>query len=136
MADSTSTFSAARWSLQGQVAVVTGASKGIGAAITEELLRLGATVLAVARTAPPLEQQVADWQAAGLDAYALAADVSQAEGRQQVLDAVRERWGRLHILVNNVGTNIRKPTAEYSASEFQFLLATNLESTFALCQGA
>ncbi|MBW3130269.1 SDR family oxidoreductase [Hymenobacter profundi] len=136
MADVTSTFSTARWSLQGQVAVVTGASKGIGAAIAEELLRLGAAVLAVARTAPALEQQVADWQAAGLDAHALTADVSQAEGRQQVLDMVRERWGRLHILVNNVGTNIRKPTVDYSASEFQFLLATNLESTFALCQGA
>ncbi|UOR05144.1 SDR family oxidoreductase [Hymenobacter aerilatus] len=136
MEHSASTFSATRWSLQGKVAVVTGASKGIGAAVAEELLRLGATVLAVARTAPALEQQVGNWQAAGLDAHALAADVSEDVGRQQVLDAVRERWSRLHILVNNVGTNIRKPTVEYSIEEFRFLLATNLESTFALCQGA
>lgn len=136
MATASSSPLGKRWSLAGQTALVTGASKGIGAAIAEELLHLGATVVAVARTAPELEAQVATWRGQQLDAHALTADVSKPEGRQQLLAAVQERWGQLHILINNVGTNIRKPTTEYSAEEYQFLMSTNLESTFALCQGA
>ena len=125
-----------RWSLTGQLAVVTGASKGIGAAVAEELLRLGATVVAVARTAPELEAQVAAWRDQQLDALAFAADVSTGAGRQALLAFVERQGGQLHILVNNVGTNIRKPTTDYSAEEYQFLMATNLESAFGLCQGA
>ncbi|WBO83869.1 SDR family oxidoreductase [Hymenobacter yonginensis] len=125
-----------RWRLDGQLAIVTGASKGIGAAVAAELLNLGATVLAVARQAPDLETQVADWRAQNLAAYAIAADVSTADGRQQVLEAAGRLGPALHILVNNVGTNIRKPTIEYSPTEYQHLLATNLESVFGLCQGA
>ncbi|WP_242582782.1 SDR family oxidoreductase [Hymenobacter telluris] len=125
-----------RWSLAGQLAIVTGASKGIGAAVAAELLAFGATVVAVARQAPELEAQVAAWRAAGFEAHAVAADVSQETGRQQVLAAAAALGPALHILVNNVGTNIRKPTTEYSAAEFQHLLATNLESAFGLCQGA
>lgn len=125
-----------RWTLSGQLAIVTGASKGIGAAVAAELLALGATVLAVARQAPALEAQVAEWRAAGHKAYAVVADVSQAEGRQHVLDEVARHGTQLHILVNNVGTNIRKPTVEYTPTEFQYLLATNLESAYGLCQGA
>ena len=125
-----------RWSLTGQMAVVTGASKGIGAAVAEELLHLGATVIAVARTASELEAQVATWRNQQLDAHACAADVSTNEGRQALLAFVESQGGQLHILVNNVGTNIRKPTTEYSAEEYQFLMTTNLESAFGLCQGA
>jgi Tropinone reductase 1 len=125
-----------RWSLAGQLAIVTGASKGIGAAVAAELLPFGATVVAVARQAAELEARVAEWRAAGYDAHAVAADVSQPAGREQVLAAAAQLGPALHILVNNVGTNIRKPTTEYSATEFQHLLATNLESAFGLCQGA
>lgn len=125
-----------RWSLTGQLAIVTGASKGIGAAIAAELLAFGATVVAVARQAPELEAQVAEWRAAGLDAHAVAADVSQEAGRQSVLAAAAQLGPALHILVNNVGTNIRKPTTDYVATEYQHLMATNLESAFGLCQAA
>lgn len=125
-----------RWSLTGQLAVVTGASKGIGAAVAAELLAFGATVLAVARKAPDLDAQVAEWQAAGHGAHGVVADVSQAAGRQRVLEAVARHGTQLHILVNNVGTNIRKPTVAYSPTEYQHLLATNLESAYGLCQGA
>lgn len=128
--------SSGRWSLAGQLALVTGASKGIGAAVAAELLEFGATVLAVARQAPELEAQVARWRALGYRAHAIAADVSTEAGRQQVLAAVAGHSAALHILVNNVGTNIRKPTTEYSPAEYQYLLATNLESVFGLCQGA
>ena len=125
-----------RWSLAGQLALVTGASKGIGAAVATELLEFGATVLAVARQAPELEAQIARWRALGYQAHAIAADVSTEAGRQQVLAAVAGHGAALHILVNNVGTNIRRPTTDYSPAEYQHLLATNLESAFGLCQGA
>ncbi|WP_400193087.1 SDR family oxidoreductase [Hymenobacter sp. B81] len=125
---------AARWSLQGKVLLVTGASAGIGAAIAEELLRLGATVLAVARRPEPLQQAVADWQAQGLAAYALPGDVSQPETRRALLVQVQQNWERLDGLINNVGTNIRKPTTAYGEEEYRHVMATNLDSTFALCQ--
>ncbi|MCB2406605.1 SDR family oxidoreductase [Hymenobacter lucidus] len=125
-----------RWNLEGRIALVTGASKGIGAAVAEELLRFGATVVAVARHAPDLEAQVAAWQAQGLDAHALTADVSRADDRQNLLHEFSRQWPRLDILVNNVGTNIRKSTAVYSAEDYRHVMETNLESTFGMCQGA
>ncbi|MBT2558821.1 SDR family oxidoreductase [Hymenobacter sp. ISL-91] len=130
-----STAHQARWSLAGQTAVVTGASKGIGAAVAAELLALGATVVAVARTAADLEQQVAAWQQQGLPAHALAADVSTPAGRTALLAQLAERWPQIHILVNNVGTNIRKPSLDYSTDEYRQLLATNLDSAWELSRG-
>ncbi|MDU0369826.1 SDR family oxidoreductase [Hymenobacter endophyticus] len=132
MNSSSSILTDPRWSLRGRTAVITGASKGIGAAVAAELLRFGATVLAVARTAPDLEEQVAQWQQQGLAAHAVAADVSTAAGRAQVLAAVQQLGNGLHMLVNNVGTNIRKPTVDYSEDEYRRLLATNLESAWEL----
>ncbi|KAA9333161.1 SDR family oxidoreductase [Hymenobacter busanensis] len=124
----------ARWSLRGRVFLVTGASAGIGAAVAEELLRFGATVLAVARRPEPLYEAVAAWQQQGLDAHALPGDVSQLESRAALLAEVQQRWNRLDGLVNNVGTNIRKATTAYSDAEYRHIMATNLESTFGLCQ--
>ena len=134
MASSTSSLLDKRWSLTGRTALVTGASKGIGAAIAAELLGFGATVLAVARQAEALEAQVAEWRNLGLDAHALTADVSTPDGRAALLDTVRARTAKLDILVNNVGTNIRKKTPAYSSAEYQHIMATNLESTFELCR--
>ncbi|SHI36821.1 Tropinone reductase 1 [Hymenobacter daecheongensis DSM 21074] len=125
-----------RWNLTGRIALVTGASKGIGAAAAEELLRFGATVVAVARTAADLEAQVAQWRAQGLDAHARPADVSRPDERQALLHEVSRQWPQLDILVNNVGTNIRKATAVYSREEYQHVMATNLESVFGMCQAA
>ncbi|WP_026351236.1 SDR family oxidoreductase [Hymenobacter aerophilus] len=124
-----------RWRLAGQTAVVTGASKGIGAAVAAELLALGATVIAVARTAADLEQQVAEWQQQGLPAHALPADVSTPAGRTALLAEIAERWPQVHILVNNVGTNIRKPSLDYTDDEYRQLLATNLDSAWELSRG-
>jgi Tropinone reductase 1 len=123
---------ATRWSLQNRVFLVTGASAGIGAAVAAELLGFGATVVAVARRLEPLQEAVAAWRQQGLDAHALAADVSQPEGRQALLEQVQARWGRLDGLVNNVGTNIRKPSVDYTSEEYQRVMQTNLDSAFEL----
>jgi Tropinone reductase 1 len=125
-----------RWNLNGRIALVTGASKGIGAAVAEELLGFGATVVAVARTAASLEAQVAAWRARGLDAHALVADVSRPDERLALLREFSRQWPQLDVLVNNVGTNIRKPTTAYSLEEYQQIMATNLESVFGMCQAA
>ena len=118
-----------RWSLNGKKAVVTGGSKGIGEAIVAEFISLGAEVLAVARKPEDLEKLHAKNPERQ---HTLVADVSTTEGRDRLLETVQEQWNSLDILVNNVGTNIRKPTAEYTAEEYDFVMNTNLRSAFDL----
>jgi Tropinone reductase 1 len=111
--------------LTGKVAAVTGGSKGLGRAIVEELLAQGAAVVvACARDVSPLE---------GLEGcVAVQADVSTEEGRRAFLDAIEAVGAPLDILVNNVGSNIRKRVADFSTAEYQQLMATNLDSAFFL----
>ncbi|GAB3202064.1 Tropinone reductase 1 [Pontibacter aydingkolensis] len=118
-----------RWLLTGKKAVVTGGSKGIGEAIVAEFIALGAEVLAVARKPEDLDKL---HQQHPERLSTLIADVSTTEGRSKVLEAVQELWTDLDILVNNVGTNIRKPTADYTSEEYDFVMNTNLRSAFDL----
>lgn len=120
------------WDLRGRTAVVTGGSKGLGRAIVEELLAQGCDVLTCARDTSPLDTLLQE-QPARL--CAVCADVSTSEGRQSLLAAMRDRWGEeaaLDILVNNVGTNLRKPSVEYTDEEYEMLHATNQASAFHL----
>lgn len=125
-----------RWTLAGKRALVTGGTKGIGRAVAEELLGLGAAVVIVARNAEEVAACCATWRQRGEPAAGVAADVTTEEGRDAVLAQVRATQGGLDILINNVGTNIRKPSLEYAADEYDFLLRTNLASAFALCRAA
>ncbi|MBJ6117851.1 SDR family oxidoreductase [Pontibacter sp. BT310] len=118
-----------RWSLQGKKAIVTGGSKGIGEATVNEFLALGAEVLAVARKHEDL-QKLQESVVGPL--HVLVADMSTTEGQKQLFSWVESNWSQLDILVNNVGTNIRKPTADYSSEEFDFIMNTNLRSAFEL----
>jgi Tropinone reductase 1 len=124
-----------RWSLEGKVALVTGASKGIGLACAREFLALGAEVIAVARTADTLKSAFEDEGKAGAKIHLVAADVVAREGRKQMF-AIVEKIGRLDILVNNVGTNIRKQLLEISLNEVNSLLETNFTSSLQMCQEA
>ena len=114
---------------------MTGATLGIGLAVAEEFLALGASVLAVARDAARLEAQLERWRREGASAQGLAADLSTAAGRGAVLERLGEA-GRLDLLVNNVGTNVRKAATEYTAEEYERILSTNLTSAFELTRGA
>lgn len=115
-------------------ALVTGGTKGIGAAIVTQLSSLGCQVLTCSRNADELSDRLFEWNDQhGLDVHGVVADVSTSEGRETLRKEVEERFGgKLDILVNNVGTNIRKKTAEYTIEELEFLLKTNLESVFEL----
>jgi Tropinone reductase 1 len=126
---------ASSWNLPPEAtAVVTGGTKGIGKAIVEELGGLGARILTCARNANDLATCCDHWKAEGLDCTGVVADVASPDGRQALMDAIH-KWlnGKpLDCLVNNVGTNIRKPSIEYTAQEIEFIWKTNFESMFAL----
>lgn len=122
-----------RWNLAGKKALVTGGTKGIGEAVVREFLALGAQVLLIARNTADVHAAVEHYRRDGADVSGVAADVSTAEGRNTVLDAVQS-WGTLDILVNNVGTNIRKKTVDYSDGDYDTIMNTNLRSTFELAR--
>jgi len=124
-----------RWSLKGRTALVTGATLGIGLAVAEEFLAFGATLLAVARDASRVRERVEEWRRAGADAHGLAADLSTPEGRAAVLGRLEE-LGRLDVLVNNVGTNVRKAATEFTSEEYERVISTNLTSAFELTRAA
>lgn len=126
-----------RWSLSGKTALVTGATLGIGLAVAEEFLSLGAKVLAVARDAQRIEDRLEDWRRRGFSlARGVAADVSQREGRETVLREAKEFGARLDVLVNNVGTNIRRAAVDYSTEEYERIVSTNMTSAFELTRAA
>lgn len=120
-----------QWSLEGKKALVTGATRGIGKAIAEELLLLGAAeVLIVARKETEVQQTVQELRQKGFTAIGLAADVSNAAHRCNITRLIQEEWQYLDVLVNNVGANLRKKTVDYTEEEYAFLLNTNLTSVF------
>lgn len=124
------------WSLSGQRALVTGGTKGIGEAIVQQFLDLGAAVFIVARDNDLLQQQLANYRQQGHTVAGIAADVGEPDAALKIIDAVKSVWDGLDILVNNAGTNIRKPTAEYTPAEYDHIMNTNLRSAYELSQAA
>ena len=128
-----------RWTLDGQRALVTGASAGIGLAICRELLGLGAQVLMVARDADALEQARVDLEEefpGPEDAVlALPADVTDEEQRSEILDWAADQGG-LHLLVNNAGGNVTRPVLDYGEDQWRGIFEVNLFAAFELCRGA
>lgn len=124
-----------RYSLAGKNCLVTGGTKGIGSGIVEELGRHGANVFTCARTDADLTEAIDRWTAAGLQVSGVVADCSKQEDREKLVQSCQEHFGgQLDVLVNNVGTNIRKATVDYSSEEFDFLMNTNFKSCFHLSQ--
>lgn len=127
---------ASRWRLDGRTALVTGASKGIGLACARELALLGADLLLVARDGVHLERVRGELNEEFPDCEidAFAGDMAQREQRLELFDWIADQQLSLSLLVNNVGTNIRKPTLDYSEDEYRFLIETNVISAFELCR--
>jgi len=131
-----------RWRLDGQLALVTGGSAGIGLAIVRELLGFGASVLMVARDPAALEQARAELEdefsgGAGEErVFALAADVADDEQRREILDWIEDRGEGLDILVNNAGGNLTRPANDYTEDEWRQVFEVNLFSAFELSRYA
>jgi Tropinone reductase 1 len=121
-----------KWNLTGKTALITGGTRGIGKAIAEEFVGLGASVFIVARDADVLNETILSFNADISVVDGLVADVSLSTDRLRIFEAIAKKWGRLDILVNNVGTNIRKKTLDYSEVEIQKIFNTNLFSSLEL----
>ncbi len=117
--------------LTGKVAVVTGGSKGIGAGIAQVLAAQGVKVVVNYRTSPAeAEAVVAAIKAAGGEAVALPADVSQSEAAQQLIKTTIETFGQIDILVNNAGTTRDQLIMKMKDEDWDLVLQTNLSSVF------
>ena len=112
------------WSLKGKKALVTGGTKGIGIAIVQEFLELGADVLAVARDTKSIQGKLKN----SAQLFVMDGDVTSSVFRQQLIQKITENWGKLDVLVNNVGTNVRKKFVDYSEEQYRQLFETNLFS--------
>ncbi|WP_036555313.1 SDR family NAD(P)-dependent oxidoreductase [Nisaea denitrificans] len=121
--------------LSGKVAAITGGNGGIGLAMAEGLARAGASIMVIGRN--PDKNNVAEGKltALGVKASAFAADVTSEEDCAAAMAATKERFGRLDILINNAGTNIRNVPHKLSLQDWRTVIDTNLTSAF-ICSNA
>ena len=123
--------------LNKKVALVTGASRGIGAAIAKRLAAEGASVvITFAKSASAADQVVKDIESAGGKALAIQADAEDVNAVAHAVEQTAARFGGIDILVNNAGTAIPRPFEEASAVELDRVIAINIRGTFAATQAA
>ena len=118
--------------LTGKVAVVTGASRGLGRAMAEALAKSGARVALVGRDIAKLDEAAKAW---GDGAMIFPCDVTSEEEVAALEARVSEHFGKASILVNNAGVNLRKPVTEFTLEEWRWVMDSNLTSAF-LCSRA
>jgi 3-oxoacyl-[acyl-carrier protein] reductase len=121
--------------LKGQVAVVTGASRGIGRAIAVKLASCGASVMGVARTLEGLQGTLRAIQEAGGTAEGFAASVSDPADVKRVIEEVEAKYARIHVLVNNAGITRDGLMLRMEDEAWQEVIDTNLKGTFLFCRG-
>jgi 2-deoxy-D-gluconate 3-dehydrogenase len=119
--------------LTGKVALVTGGNGGIGLGMAQGLAEAGAMVMVAGRDEGKNRRAV---QALGTNADAIVVDMASDSGGAAAEAATVEKFGRLDIVVNNAGTNIRKPPQDYTLAEWHAVLNINLTSMFSCCQAA
>jgi NAD(P)-dependent dehydrogenase (short-subunit alcohol dehydrogenase family) len=122
--------------LTGRTALVTGGSRGLGLTMAEALGEFGARVILTARKQAELDEAVAQLQALGIDASAIAADVGNPDAAAQIVDRVKADGGRIDILVNNAGTSWGSKTEEMPLDGWNKLMAVNLTGPFLMAQAA
>jgi 2-dehydro-3-deoxy-D-gluconate 5-dehydrogenase len=122
--------------LSGRVAIVTGGNGGIGLGCARGLAECGATVVVAARNQDKSKAAVEELEGLGAAAIALPVDVVDEASCRALVEKTVDRFGRLDVLINNAGTNIRKQPEEYSLDEWRLILDTNLTSAFLCSQAA
>ncbi|MBN1633485.1 MAG: SDR family oxidoreductase [Ignavibacteria bacterium] len=123
-----------KWTLKNKRALVTGGTKGIGKSIVEELALLGAEIIFIARNSEDIKSLEILLSEKGYNVKGFSADLGIKEERKKLFDYLPLIWDKFDILINNVGTNIRKKTTEYTEDEFEKIMHTNLFNTFEMCK--
>lgn len=120
--------------LQGRVALITGASRGLGKAMALALAERGASVALAARDLEKLSEVAASVRATGAGAEVYKVDVTNEAEVLQLEKEVAARFGKVQILINNAGVNLRKPITDFTLDEWNWVIGTNLTSAFLLCR--
>lgn len=120
--------------LTGKVALVTGASRGLGKSFALALARAGADVVVTSRSLASLEETVAEVEALGRKAWLLELDVREQASIENCVTEAWSRSGGIDILVNNAGCNVRKPALEVTWDDWNLILDTNLRGVFFVAQ--
>jgi NAD(P)-dependent dehydrogenase (short-subunit alcohol dehydrogenase family) len=120
--------------LEGKVALVTGSSKGLGKAMSLALAEAGAKLALASRDEKLLAETAAAIRTLGSEAEVFPADVSNEREVLALEEAVSARFGKVHILINNAGINLRKPITEFTLEEWNRIQTTNVTSAFLMCR--
>ena len=127
-------MSDALFDLSGKVAIVTGASRGLGQYFSRALARAGADLVVTSRTLESLAGFTKEIEALGRRAVPLELDVRDYGSIQRMAEAAHQSYGKIDILVNNAGCNIRKPAVDVTWDDWNLVLDTNLRGTFFVAQ--
>ncbi len=122
--------------LDGQVALVTGASKGIGWDLAKAMAHAGASMAVAARDLPSLERLADEIRADGGEALAVELDVRDVAQISTAFEQVREHFGSLDVLVNNAGLGANHPAEDITESDWDEMMDVNLRGLFFACQAA
>lgn len=120
--------------LSGRVALVTGASRGLGQQFADALARAGAEIAITSRNQRSLGDFAGEIRALGRECFAAELDVRDYQSIQRAVAAIEAHFGHIDILVNNAGCNIRKPALEVSWEDWNTVLETNLRGAFFVAQ--
>jgi NAD(P)-dependent dehydrogenase (short-subunit alcohol dehydrogenase family) len=124
----------ALFDLSGQIALVTGASRGLGQHFARALAHAGADLILTGRDASDLVPFIAEIETIGRRAYPVALDVRDHSSIQSMAEQVHAAFPQVHILVNNAGCNVRKPALDVTWDDWNLVLDTNLRGTFFVAQ--
>lgn len=124
------------FSLEGRIALVTGASRGLGFAMAEALASQGAHVVLNGRNGATLEEAAGKLATRGYKAQPLAFDVSERGAPRRAIEAIAAEHGKLDILVSNAGIQHRQPVTDWEDEDFERVVATNLTACFSLAREA
>ena len=125
-----------RFRIDGKVALVTGASRGLGAAMSVALASAGATMVLHASEAPPRATEAAIASSTGSLTATVVANLANRREADTVIPAALSAFGRLDILVNNAGVITRRPAAEHTDEDWDRVIEIDLSAVFRLCRAA
>lgn len=136
MADASNPYDSLKVDLSGQIAVVTGASQGLGKSIAVALGKSGAKVACIARNAEKLAATVAEITAAGGQGEAFPCDVRESAAVDKLMNDINDKWGRIDILVNNAGVTRDTLLPVMTDEQWDEVIATNLRGPFLFARAA